>query len=121
MFSSFLLDDGKQDVATTDTYSKDIMELLHIIKALLTKKSNIWENTYGCIEQNICATALYLLSILSHAYNIVIGFGFGSHGHGKDVVDGLNATDKIFITMLMKIMQLPVAATNDSHCSYIPQ
>ena len=54
------------------------------------KKSNIWENTDGCAEQYICATAIYSLSMLYHAYNIVIDCGVGAPVHGKYVVDGLN-------------------------------
>ena len=73
------------------------MELLKKIKLLMTKKSTIWENTDGCAEQYKCTTALYLLSILSHAYNIVIDSGVGAPGHGKDIVDGLNAADKRFL------------------------
>ena len=73
------------------------MELLKKIKLLMTKKSTIWENTDGCAEQYKCTTALYLLSILSHAYNIVIDSGVGAPVHGKDVVDGLNAADKRFL------------------------
>ena len=79
----------------------------------MTNKSNIWENTDGCAEKYRCKTSLYLLSILSHAYNIVIDCGVASPGHGKYVVDGLNATDNFFVSTLMKIVQLPGVVTND--------
>ena len=52
--------------------------------------------------------------MLSHAYNVVIDGGVGKPGHGKYVVDGLNATKKRFISMLMKNVQLPGAVTKDS-------
>ena len=52
--------------------------------------------------------------MLSHAYNIVIDRDVGSPGHGKYVVDCLNATNKRFISMLMKTVQLTGAATNKS-------
>ena len=80
----------------------------------MTNKSNIWDNIYGCAEQYICATALYLLSMFYHAYNIEIVCGVGAPGHGKDVVDGLNATDKRFLTMFITTVQLSGTATNDS-------
>ena len=60
----------------------------------MTNKSNIWENKYGCAYQYICATALYLLSMLYHPYNILSDHGDGAPGHGKDVVYGFNNTDK---------------------------
>ena len=63
----------------------------------MTNKGTIWDNTDGCADQYICATALYLLSMLSHAYKIVISHGVGEYRHDKDVVYGLNATKKRFI------------------------
>ena len=58
--------------------------------------SNIWENTDGCAEQYHCLTAIYLLSMLAHAYSIIIDRGVVAPGYGREVVDGLNANDKIF-------------------------
>jgi len=37
-----------------------------------------------------------LLSILASAFGIKIDRAIGAPGHGKDIVDGLNATDKVF-------------------------
>ena len=45
-------------------------------------------NTYGQLH--------YIYCRFTHAYNPVIDRGVGSPGHGKDVVDGLNATKKGF-------------------------
>ena len=45
----------------------------------------IWENIYGCEEQYCCATVLYLLSMLEHAYNIIIDFRFGAPRHIREV------------------------------------
>ena len=81
----------------------------------MTKKSTIWENTYRCDEKYRCATALFLFSMLFHAYKILIDSGVGAPGHGKYVVDGLNTNGKRFLTMLMKTVKLPGAATNNSH------
>ena len=46
-------------------------------------------------EKYRCATALYLSSMLAHAYNIIIDRGVGAPGHIREVVDGFNAT-KLF-------------------------
>ena len=80
----------------------------------MTNKSSIWENKYLCDEKYRYETALYLLSMLSHVYNIVIYRGVGAPGHGKYVVDGFNVNVKKFFTMLMTSVQLPGAATNGS-------
>lgn len=37
-----------------------------------------------------------LLSVLSYAFGISIDRAIGAPGHGKDIVDGLNAQDKVF-------------------------
>ena len=50
--------------------------------------------------------------MLSHAYSILIDFCVGAPGQGKDVVDGLNATDKRFLTLLMTTVRLNSAATD---------
>ena len=52
--------------------------------------------------------------MLAHAYNIIIDCGVGAPGHGREVVDGLNATDKGFISVLMKTLQLIGASDYDS-------
>ena len=57
---------------------------------------NIWENRNSCAEQYICATELYLMSMFSYAYNIIIYCGARAPGNGREVVDGLKTTEKSF-------------------------
>ena len=56
-----------------------------------------------------------ILSMLSHAYNILIDRGVEAPGHGNYVVDGLKANERRFFSMLMKTVQLTGTTTNDSH------
>ena len=114
VFHSFLSDNRKQYSATTAAHIKTIMGLLQNIKVSLTKNNTIWDNTDGCAEKYICATEIYLLSMLSHAYTIVIDSVIVAPGHGEYFVDFLNATYKRFVTMFMKTVQLPGESTNDS-------
>ena len=44
--------------------------------------------------------------MLSQAYNIIIYHGISAPGHRREVVDGIDATYKIFFQM-MSIVQLP--------------
>ena len=53
--------------------------------------------TVGCAEQIRCASALYLTSAMSQRYSVKIDRGINAPGHGKEVVDGLNAVDKGYI------------------------
>ena len=59
--------------------------------------STIWENTDDCAEQYICASAMYLMSVMSHCYCIIIDRGISAPEHGKEVVGGLNAFDKRYM------------------------
>ena len=74
----------------------------------------IWENTDGCAEQYRCASALYLMSVISQTYSLIIDRGISVPGHGKEVVDGLNAVDKYYIYQLMSKVQLPGSIRFDS-------
>ena len=67
---------------------------------------NIWEDTNVCEDQYICATALYLISILTLAHGIIINRWVGAPGNFEDVVDVLNATEKLFISMLMENVKI---------------
>ena len=71
VFHFFKSDDSKQYSATTTENSKHLISFLKEKKVMTTSLSKIWENTYGCAEQYICAT-----------------------GYSKEVVDGLNDVDK---------------------------
>ena len=88
-------------------HSKQIIDLLRKQKCVGAGIVTIWYNIYGCAEHYICATALYLLSILSQSYNIIIDRGISAPGHVREVVDLLNATYKKFIFHLISTVQLP--------------
>ena len=107
VFHSFISNDSKQDAATTTAHSKQLISFLKKKQVLTTSLSTIWENTDGCAEQYRCASALYLMSVMSQTYSIIIDWGISAPGHGKEVVDGLNAVDKRFIYQLMSKVQLP--------------
>ena len=47
------------------------------------------------------------MSVMSQTYSIIIDCGISAPGHGKEVVDGLNAFDKRYIYQLMANVQLP--------------
>ena len=65
VFHYFLSDDSKQDAATTTAHSKRLISFLNKKQVLTTSLSKIWENNDGCAEQYRCASALYLMSVIS--------------------------------------------------------
>ena len=66
----------------------------------------LWGNTDGYAEQYICATAIYLMSVLYQRHSIIFDQGIISPGHGKYVVEGLNAIAKRYMYQLMSTVQL---------------
>ena len=75
---------------------------------------SIWENTDGFAEQYRCASTLYLMSVMSQFYSIIIDIGIIAPGNGKELVDGLNAVDNPYIYQLMSNIQLPGSVRFDS-------
>ena len=65
-------------------------------------------------KQYICASALYLISVMSQCYSVIIYQGISAPGHGKEVVDGINDVDKSYIYQLMSNVWLPGSNRFDS-------
>ena len=55
--------------------------------------STVWENTGGCEKKYRCALAIYLMTMLSSSYGIIIDRAINAPVHGNNVVDGINATE----------------------------
>ena len=53
--------------------------------------------------------------MLTHAYNIVIDRIFGAPVHDREVVGGLNATDKRFFSVFITTVQLSSESSYSSH------
>ena len=54
------------------------------------------------------------MSVMSQCYSVIIYRGISDPGHGKEVVDGINAVDKRYIYQLMSTVQLPGSKIFDS-------
>ena len=91
-----------------------MVSLLKNKQVLTTSLSTIWENTDGCAEQYRCASALYLMSVMSQTYSLIIDRVISAPGYGKEVVDLLNSVDKRYIYQLMSKVQLPGSIIFDS-------
>ena len=113
MFHSFFYD-IRQDSSTTTAHSKRLIELLKEQKVLASSLSTLLGNTYGCVEQYICASALYLMSVMSQCYSVMIDRGISAPENVKEVVDGLNTHYKRYIFQLMSNIQLTGSKTFDS-------
>ena len=54
------------------------------------------------------------MSVMSQCYSIIIDWYISAPGHGKEVVDGINAVDKSYIYQLISKVQLPGPVRFDS-------
>ena len=80
--SLFFSDDIKQDAATTNPQSKNLIGRFKK-KVLKSTLSTIWENTDGCEDKYRRASALYLMSVLSQRHSIIIDRFISAPGHDK--------------------------------------
>ena len=53
-----------------------------------------WEDTYCCANQYVCDLAIYLMTVLSSSYSIIMDCANNAPGHGKNIFDGLNEMTK---------------------------
>ena len=54
------------------------------------------------------------MSVMSQCYSIIIDRGISAPGHGREVVDGLNSVDKLYIYQLISTVKLPGSIRFDS-------
>ena len=54
------------------------------------------------------------MSVMSQCYSIIIDQGIIARGHGREVVDGINAVDKCYIYQFMSTVNLPGSNIFDS-------
>ena len=111
VFHSHFSDDSRQDAATTHAHMHTLFSELRGIGELCAGLT-VWDDTDGCAKQYRCGTAFFLLSVLAGEFGIAIDRAIGAPGHGKDVVDALNATDKVYLRKMMCMIGTPEA--NDS-------
>ena len=61
----------------------------------------------GCVEQYICASALYLMSVMLQYYSVIVVCGISAPVHDKEVVDVINAIGKQYVYKLIPTVKLP--------------
>ena len=64
---------------------------------LLSGMSIVWEYTNGCAKHYMCSLAIYLMTVISYPCVIIMNREINVSGHGKNVADGLNVTDKRYL------------------------
>ena len=59
--------------------------------------STVWEYTDGCAKQYRCDLDIYLISVLSYLYGIIMERARNAPGHGNNAVNRINATEKLYL------------------------
>ena len=78
----------------------------------MSAMSAVWEDIGGCDNQYRCALDIYLMTLLSSSYGIIMDRVINSPDHGENVFDGLNATEKHYLKEQMKL--IGKLASNDT-------
>ena len=80
--------------------SSKVFELVILVSVM----STVWEDTDGCSKQYRCSLAIYLMTVLSYLYGIIMDRAMNSPRHGKSIVDGLNDNDKFYLREKMELL-----------------
>ena len=100
-FHSHFADFSKQDAATTFEHMCDMFDTHERNHGNFEKNVVMLDHTDGCAKQYRSGNALYLLNVLCLKYQIVIDRAVCAPGHGKSIIDGLNAVDKHYLRNVM--------------------
>ena len=62
--------------------------------------STVWENTDGCAKQYMCTLDIYLMTVLSSSYVIIMDRAINAPCHGKMLLmDSMQRTNVIWSKM----------------------
>ena len=64
----------------------------------------VWEDTNGFTKQYMSALAVYLMTVISSSYGIIMDCAINSPSFVYNVVDGLNATVKCYFKEQMELI-----------------
>ena len=59
--------------------------------------SIVWEDVDVCAKKYRCDLDIYLMTVLSYSYGIIMHRAINSPGHVNNVADVINATDNRYL------------------------
>ena len=86
---------------------------------LVSGMSTVWEDTDDSANQYRCALDIYLTTVLSYSYGIIMDSKVNAPGHGKNVVNGLNSTYKRYLKGEMQLIS-KLASNNTTNIGMLP-
>ena len=74
---SLISENSNQDTATTYMHISSFLTEILDQRMIKQESTTMWEETDECAKQYMCATAMYLLLLISVRFNIVIDRAVG--------------------------------------------
>ena len=68
---------------------------------LVYDMSTLWEYTDGCAKQCMCDLTIYLMTVLSSSYGIIMDRTIHTPGNRENIIDRINATDGLYLKAKM--------------------
>ena len=102
-FHSHFSDHSRQDAATTFEHMCVMLDKHRDCHGPFPHKCVILDHTDGCAKQYRSGNALFSMNIIALKYNITIDRAVCAPGHGKSIIDGMNAVDKHYLRQVMDI------------------
>ena len=94
-FHSYISDDNEQDSCDSRVHMVHILKIFLESGKIVSGMSKVWEDTDGCENQHMCDLVIYLMTVLSSSYGIIMHRAINAPVHKNNVVDGLNETYRI--------------------------
>ena len=73
----------------------------------MKRGGTLWYQIDGCTKQYRWSIAYYLMSFLSKLYQVFIGRAVDTPGRGKDVFDGFNTVQKLYLATCLRMSSTP--------------
>ena len=108
---SYISGDNEQDAFDSHAHMFHILKQFFELGILVYGMSTVWEDNNGCVKQYRCDLDIYLITVLSYSYGIIMNRTINSLVHVNNVVNGINATDKRYLKKMELVGKL---SSNDT-------
>ena len=86
----------RQDMPTTNAHIMNMIDNMNLNNQEISR-CTVWEATDECYNQYCFSVTIYFLSYVSFKHSITIDRMVSTSGHGKNIVDSINACDKRYL------------------------
>ena len=101
-FHSYISDENEKDAFGSHFH------IIHLFKTnllpLFSIMSEVWKYNDSCSKQCRCALDIYLMTVLSYLYGIIMDRSMNAPVHRNNVVGGINANYKLHVKSEMETL-----------------